>query len=153
MPEMTITALGNPALSIMLAGLVYGRINPRHGNQLFVIMKIRISPPISMRKFVAVFSPIPRREVMISMSSPISERHNSTIMAVSSFRWPSRWIITSAFCLRISYLEGLVVPIEERTAWIMASVVFLVSTIISTLSPITVKCVGIIYDMALDGFL
>ncbi len=38
--EMTIPALGNPALPIMLAGLVYGRINPCHGNQLFVIFEI-----------------------------------------------------------------------------------------------------------------
>lgn len=36
---------------------------------------------------------------------------------------------------------------------IMTSVVFLVSTIISTLFLITVKCIGILYEMTLAGFL
>jgi hypothetical protein len=39
-PEMTVPTLGNPVVLIMLAGLVYGRINPRHGNELFVIFEL-----------------------------------------------------------------------------------------------------------------
>ena len=39
-PEMTITTLGNLAMPLMLAGLVYGRIKPRHGNELFVIVEL-----------------------------------------------------------------------------------------------------------------
>ena len=39
-PEMTVATLGNPAVPIMLAGLVYGRINPRHGHKLFVIFEL-----------------------------------------------------------------------------------------------------------------
>ena len=38
--KMTVPTLGNPAVLIMLAGLVYGRINPRHGNELFVIFEL-----------------------------------------------------------------------------------------------------------------
>ena len=45
-PEMTVAALGNPAASIMLAGLVYGRVNPRHGNQFSMIFEI---PDITSR--------------------------------------------------------------------------------------------------------
>ena len=37
-PEMAIPAFGNPALPIMLAGLIYGRINACHGDQFFMIV-------------------------------------------------------------------------------------------------------------------
>ena len=38
-PEMAVSTLGDPALPIMLSGLVYGRINSRRGNKLFVIFE------------------------------------------------------------------------------------------------------------------
>jgi hypothetical protein len=39
-PEMAIPTFGNPALPIMLTGLIDGRINARHGDQFFMIVEL-----------------------------------------------------------------------------------------------------------------
>lgn len=69
--KMSIPTLRYSAGTLILARLVYGRIDPRIGNEFFMIFKLFYVPPA--RKVVPVPLLIPSTDVIIARSSTNKE--------------------------------------------------------------------------------